>query len=415
MLQGTAFLVSIWLMLRLQGMIVWPTIFVLGLLLCIFSDAFFVCFLMPDLFAGIAILVCAALFAAEREVRADEAVVAWFLLSASLLFHDSVPPVVVALSVSYLAWRILRQSRLDLWQDRVKYGVLFIALITSAVGRSSYVMLIEHCSGDALLRIPFLSAHLEVGPGATFLHATCPDNGFVLCEFADRFPESSNAFLWGVEGGGGVSWKDMSPALKRRVSLEDFGFAGAVFRYAPFEFVQFFGKDVLRQIRSFSLVEFQYAPNNKRGFDEKLPPRNRAEVDRSRAYSCNLPTRALSILNYVFVAAALVFLAQRRIIRGGGSRGDGRRWKLTAWIITGAVINATVCGAVSGVFPRYQARVVWLLPLTALLFVVDSLVKRTETMLAGSQSGWGRESKFSRTLGSRDWATKTGGNGCGPG
>jgi hypothetical protein len=47
------------------------------------------------------------------------------------------------------------------------------------------------------------------------------------------------------------------------------------------------------------------------------------------------------------------------------------------------LINAAVCGAVSGAFPRYQARVVWLLPLAALLFVVDGLLKRTETVSAG--------------------------------
>jgi hypothetical protein len=387
-LQGIAVLASIWLVLRLQGMIVWPAIFLLGLLLCFFSDAaFFACFLMPDLFAGIAILVCAALFTAEREVRADEAAIAWSLLSASLLFHDSVPAVVVALSVSYFAWKILRRSQLNLWQDRVKYGVLFAALITSAVGRSAYVTLIKHSVGDAPLRIPFLSAHLIEGPGTTFLHATCPGNGFVLCEFIDRFPESSGTFLWGVGGGSSVSWKYMSPALERRVNLEDLGFAGAVFRNAPLEFLEFMGKDILRQIKNFSLAEFLYPPNLKREFDEKLPPRNRAEVDRSRAYVGDLPIRAFSTLNYAFVAAALVFLAQRRLFRGGGSPGDEGKWKLTAWVITGAVINATVCGAVSGPFSRYQARVVWLLPLAALLFVVDGLVKRTETVVADRQLG----------------------------
>ena len=39
-------------------------------------------------------------------------------------------------------------------------------------------------------------------------------------------------------------------------------------------------------------------------------------------------------------------------------------------LLTAVILNAAVCGAISGPFPRYQARIVWLFPAAALLFEI---------------------------------------------
>jgi MFS family permease len=127
---------------------------------------------------------------------------------------------------------------------------------------------------------------------------------------------------------------------------------------------------------SFSLVDFLYDPDPKRQFDFYVPPPARAAIQRSPAYTGTIPIAALSILNYVFVTAALVFLAGRRTIRYTVSPENRRKWKLAAWIIFGVLFNALVCGAVSIPLPRYEARVIWVIPLAALLFVADDLAKR---------------------------------------
>jgi hypothetical protein len=44
---------------------------------------------------------------------------------------------------------------------------------------------------------------------------------------------------------------------------------------------------------------------------------------------------------------------------------------LIVFILAGVLINAWVCGTFSGVFPRYQARVVWLLPMPIFLFLME--------------------------------------------
>jgi len=40
---------------------------------------------------------------------------------------------------------------------------------------------------------------------------------------------------------------------------------------------------------------------------------------------------------------------------------------ICAWIVVGVVVNAVVCGTLSGPHDRYSARVLWLIPLAALL------------------------------------------------
>ena len=45
----------------------------------------------------------------------------------------------------------------------------------------------------------------------------------------------------------------------------------------------------------------------------------------------------------------------------------GRLCLALVLVVAGLLINAAVCGALSGVFPRYQARVIWLAPFMACL------------------------------------------------
>jgi hypothetical protein len=375
LLQGAAVISALWLLLRLQNIPVWPAIFLVGLPLCFVSDvSFFVSFLMPDLFAGIAILVCAALFAAELPVRALEAVAAWFLLSASLLFHDSIPVIVTLMAISYFGCKAAQWSRIDWQKERVIFGILLLAFITSAAGRSVYVRVAEHATGLKPIRLPFLSAHLIEGPGSIYLHSTCPGSGFALCAFVDQFPENSDVFLWSQHGGFTATY--VSPETREKMSAQDLKFALTVFRDSPTRFFGFFSQEILHEIVNLQLSDFLYDPDSKKHFDFYLPSRPRAAVQQSPAYTGSIPIDAFALLNYVFVGVALVFLAWRLAIRNRVSTQNTQKWKLTAWLILGVLFNAMICGAISGPLSRYMSRAVWLLPLAALLFVADNVAKR---------------------------------------
>ena len=53
---------------------------------------------------------------------------------------------------------------------------------------------------------------------------------------------------------------------------------------------------------------------------------------------------------------------------------NGVRMGLLACIIVGVIGNAAATGGLSGVFPRYQARIAWLLPVAALLMLLPVTV-----------------------------------------
>jgi hypothetical protein len=71
---------------------------------------------------------------------------------------------------------------------------------------------------------------------------------------------------------------------------------------------------------------------------------------------------------------ALALLAALPLLAVAGWRawraGDAARLGLLAAVILGVLGNAAATGGLSGVFPRYQARIAWLLPAMALLVLL---------------------------------------------
>ena len=64
----------------------------------------------------------------------------------------------------------------------------------------------------------------------------------------------------------------------------------------------------------------------------------------------------LGLLLVLFFAAYLAF--------------NGVRTASPAWIVAGTLVNAAICGVLSGVYPRLGVRTVWLIPFAAVLVVI---------------------------------------------
>jgi hypothetical protein len=79
---------------------------------------------------------------------------------------------------------------------------------------------------------------------------------------------------------------------------------------------------------------------------------------------------ALSLATLLIGAAAIaVALAWRRT----GTALDAAVVRLTAWIVAGTLVNAAICGVVSGAYPRLGVRTAWLIPFAALLIALALL------------------------------------------
>ena len=334
--------------------------------------AFFVSMLLPDIFAGIAILACAHLIARFDRLARWELLFWLGALCYAMLAHFSHLLIVAPLAVVAMA-------RAAGSNDRARWlacGALAAALAVALVGERAFSHAVERITGAPPIRPPFMMARMiEDGPGYRYLKATCPDNGLTVCARIDRLPMGSEDFMWdGREGVFGAA--DL--ATRRALSAEQVRFAWNVLMFDPIGQAYASLMNWMRQLTTFGrLTDFSYGENMRKAFASGLPEPYRTRLQATLAAREALPLQAIS---YVFQLAAFasglvlvyVFLAY-----GGAPTTGGAGFReFAGLVIAGVMLNAAVCGVLSGIFDRYQARVVWLVPLLALVWGLQLLTSR---------------------------------------
>ena len=376
LVQALLVLLAAGLLLRALGIRIWPHLAWVGLALCVTSTApFFCCLLMPDLAAGLAVLACAVLLVAGGRLPRAEHLAWYLLLSFALLCHDSCLLIVfsmLALSVAANLIAYLRK-RGPAWSNLRGLAVILLALATAYVGQSLAAYGAGKVAGHPALRLPYLSARLiDDGPGSSYLHAHCPQSGFALCAYVDEFPLTASEFLFSTQPGHTVF--ELAPYETRRaISQEQVRFLLAVVRYDPWGVTRAAVRNGIKQLLDFQLSEFSYDPDTRDVMNRTYPLPIAKQIQASAAYRDAMPTALYSAILYFFVVAALGWSAFA--LRGSEPVRSALRG-IFLWICAGILINAFVCGALSGSFSRYQARVVWLLPLVAIVSLIERYQRR---------------------------------------
>ena len=378
LLQAGAVLLALYLTLRAFQIPVWPWLAYLGLALCIVpATPFYASFLMPDIFAGIAILACAVLFSARQRIPLRGLLLWYLLLAAAVLFHDSCIMIVAAMLLLAVVANLFRRS----WTNSHGLAVLVLVLITAYVGQALVVYGVKRVTGETPLRLPFLSARLIAdGPGTNYLRATCPASHFTLCEDVSEFPLYDYEFLFGVQPGRSVF--EVAPYEKRKaISDEQVRFFISVLRYDPAAVIQTDIRAAFLQLLDFDLDSFHYSADMRTNLDHTFPLPVLASIHASRAYQDTLPIVPLTVFLYLLVAGSVIYVCFIVWKRRSGKPVSIEFRQFYLWIVAGVVVNAAVCADISGVFPRLQCRVVWLLPLAALLLYLS---KKAQTQTSRS-------------------------------
>jgi hypothetical protein len=198
------------------------------------------------------------------------------------------------------------------------------------------------------------------GPGYQYLRATCPDNGFVVCRFVERLPMSGDRFLWSVNPPG--VFATAAPEVRRELSQEQMRFALAVASSYPADVAIAAGTDFARQIIKVGISDFDFPGIFRLDMTAKLPPAYRPKFRASAVYQGRVP---FSILGRIY--SAVLVLSAGLIVtvmskKSARARLSPSHLRITALVLSGVLINAAVCGALSGPHDRYQARAVWLVP-----------------------------------------------------
>jgi hypothetical protein len=144
-------------------------------------------------------------------------------------------------------------------------------------------------------------------------------------------------------------------------------------RYDPWGVTRAAVRNGIKQLLDFQLSEFSYDPDTRDVMNRTYPLPIAKQIQASAAYRDAMPTALYSAILYFFVVAALGWSAFA--LRGSEPVRSALRG-IFLWICAGILINAFVCGALSGSFSRYQARVVWLLPLVAIVSLIERYQRR---------------------------------------
>ncbi len=337
---------------------------------------FFTGFAMPDILAGVGVLAAALLLIyPDRIGRAERWGLAALLVFAMATHTSHILLMVVMIAVGGGVLVALGVGRRALWG---RLGGLVAAIAVAVLANSLYGIGIRIATGEPLRNQPFLTARLLAdGPGHDYLrHACANGERYALCRFANKPLANSEDILWSDLPATGVFMLSDYPT---RVKLEEQEgrFVLGTLAYAPVAQFRASMRNWGRQLGmvfvddpvrdpAYYLTDPYWRQTNLPAMIARVADcgprhdrcRSRLTVPVSKVWHGTVAVLA--------VAVALAALLWRRSEATGPSR---RLVGTTAFLLTAVVVNAAVCGILSGPFARYQARIVWLVPLAAVMLV----------------------------------------------
>jgi hypothetical protein len=325
----------------------WRTLGVTAALAVLTPLPWFVCWVMPDLMTGwlalSAALLCARV-ALSRTTLAGLIVV----LAAAIAVHTTHLPLALGLALAMgalaIVWRAVRPA-----------GIAAL-LLAAALATSGNLLANRVITGQAVLSHGsslFLGARLaELGLLQSELARRCPDEQLFLCGRA--IPADIDSFLWG----------DDSPVWARgdflSLEAELSALNSAAVAAAPATLLAEAVPRAAQQLLATTTADGMDAGAARAATPrliEALPDTARHFLE-SRQWQDRLMLPSLFALHQVAAVAALLALVLLRL---------RPRPSIAAAILLALVGNALLIGLFGAVHPRYQARLVWLVPLLALL------------------------------------------------
>ncbi len=414
-------------------------------------------FLMPDIFAGIALLATALLLAPGAAQRPGRRTALALLLLFALCAHASHLATVAVLLAGALAWRAgwalrapttpstpgtLSPPRLPRAALPGLPSALGLSLVAACIAgawlaEAAFAQAVTRAVGAPPLRLPHLTARaLDHGPGLAYLRQTCPGlapaHRWAACDFLDRAPMAWTDFLFEPDPARGV-FAPADVATKRRLSQEQTALAWQVLRHDPAGVLGGMAADIARQLVLFHIDIWGLGPRELALYEGRVPPALMAAMQTSRGAREPQWQDRLSAITQTSVGVSLGVLgvlawwawrarakspstsqpgtqpgsasaSESGLARADDTPPDSHTPALVAWVLAGLLLNAVVCAVAAAPLDRFQARVVWLLPLLALGLALRRTA-RHPNWDSGPQAGPARAMPSAPTA--TPWAART--------
>jgi hypothetical protein len=351
--------VSLWLVIVLQAIIVavvlrflfrlavparepWQaTAFIVALALFT-TVSWATCNVMPDIFTSIMAICIAITMVGWRELPRRGSFWLTCGIAGSMVMHVTNLP--IALGLLVVGCLMIGAG---LWQDRHRIMMVIGAIVAGVAAMLVVGVVGFHQWSIAPQSPPFLLARsLQDGPGRLYLLEHCPQIGLDMCKHLDKLDLTSTKFIWDDDG----LYSAVSPEEEAQLRAEDKRIYLAAALEHPWMQVKAMAHNALLQLITFGIHEY-YIPSwaDYTANDMKLHMPDQAPWQTD-----------ISVVQYCIVFGSLGFiaLAWRNLPRP--------LRQLAIMMIATALVEA-LAGAISEPVPRYEARVIWLIPMTALL------------------------------------------------
>jgi hypothetical protein len=281
------------------------------------------------------------------------------VLAYSLLVHTTNLMLCLAIVLLWAIYGLLRKPRLNF---RPLLGV-GACLAIGFLGQFAFGLCVKAATGHAPVRPPFIAMRLIAdGPGYTYLREHCSTERYIYCRVLAHPRLPSDTLLWSADPNVSL-FRGLRPHEQRVSAAQQKKFVRAVLAERPLEVMGTAARNSVVQLLSFDLVNFNYSEDNRARFEKTIPAHSLEAMKETRAYNGTMPTALIETSAMLLSAIALLFLlpfltrekkAEWQALRG-----------YCLCIVAAILINAAICGALSGPKGRYQMRLVWILPVVA--------------------------------------------------
>jgi len=343
------------------------------------SLPFYSAFTMPDVFTGIGILSTGILAVWLHRLSLWERLGLVAVAAYAATTHGTNPPLAALALVLLALFVVFMRPELGSLRQRSVWAAapLLLAILAGVAYSTAAGLAPSGKPKDP----PYLMARvLADGPAHTYLREACATSQpYELCRYKNQPLNHHNDILWSLDPKVGVvQLADNASRLKLVAEERDFVLDSIA--ADPVAQINASLRNSLGQFFAISVSEdFGHA---RRSWDEMnfaaLMPSETAAATNALAYRDAFPFRvfdAFSRAGLVFSIGFLLWRLTRRDARAAyrmpAKDKVSRSLAAFAGVSVGLAVlliaNAVLCGTLSGVHDRYQARLIWLVPLVALL------------------------------------------------
>jgi hypothetical protein len=323
---------------------------------CLFTGASCeVTMLMPDVFTAVAILCIALLIIFKLKII--DLIIISAILVLSIIVHNSHFFICILLCCLMLAGYILRRIRLLYNNAGIRLKtILFVIVLSifstllSAGIHKHYGPRFKSSFGGAIF---LMSNLIEMGVVDSYLDENCDKKNYRLCRYKDSIP---NNFLWAQNsplkktGGWGKANDSVFLAIEKDLLTTPKHLSRVIYKSGIYTIKQFFNYDMEHVTKPTTFVNNTIRAYFNDDYDSYINSRQPNEDLRFGFinFSQNL---VVGISCFIYCLIGLYAKRSRKLLM------------FTFFILAALIINAWFCSTFSGVYSRYQTRVVWLLPL----------------------------------------------------